>query len=49
MVTDTKTPSETITHAYTTSPIAINAKRDFPEVEDAVRLAQDGFLVRKGM
>ncbi len=40
VVTDTKTPSETITHAYTTSPIAINAKRDFPEGEYAVRISQ---------
>ncbi len=48
VVTDTKTPSETITQGMTTTPIAINMKKDFPEVEDAVRLARDGFLVRKG-
>ena len=48
VVTDTKTPSETITQAATTTPIAINVKKDFPEVEDAVRLGRDGFLVRKG-
>jgi len=48
VVTDTKTPSETIKQAYTTSPIAINVKREFPEVEDAVRLGQDEFLVHKG-
>lgn len=44
IVTDTKTPSETIVHALTTAPIAINAKKDFREVEDAVRLGRDGFL-----
>lgn len=48
VVTDTKTPSETITQGATTTPIAINMKKDFPEVEDAVRLRRDGFLVRKG-
>ncbi|MGC4035903.1 MAG: ABC transporter permease [Chitinophagaceae bacterium] len=48
VVTETKTPSESNKHPYSTSPIAINLKRDFPEVEDAVRLSQDGFLVHKG-
>ena len=48
VVTDTKTPSETIEQEATSTPIAINMKKDFPEVEDAVRLARDGFLVRKG-
>src|SRR5829696_9264937 len=48
VVTDTKTPSETIKQARTTTPIAINLKKDFPEVEDAVRLATDAYLVRKG-
>jgi putative ABC transport system permease protein len=47
VVTDTKTPSETISQGMTTTPIAINIKKDFPEVADAVRLARDGFLVRK--
>jgi len=48
VVTDTKTPSETISQAMTTTPVAINLKKDFPEVEDAVRLGTDGFLVTKG-
>lgn len=48
VVTDTKTPSETISQGRTTTPIAINMKKDFPEVEDAVRLGTDGFLIRKG-
>ena len=48
IVTDVKTPSETIHTGRTTTPIAINLKKDFPEVEDAVRIGEDGFLVRKG-
>ena len=48
VVTDTKTPSETIQQGMTTAPIAINMKKDFPEVEDAVRFAWDDYLVRKG-
>jgi putative ABC transport system permease protein len=49
IVADVKTPSETITtQGITSGPIAINIKRDFPEVEDAVRLTGDDFLVRKG-
>jgi len=48
VVTDTKTPSETISQGRTTTPIAINLKKDFPEIEDAVRLGTDGFLIRKG-
>lgn len=48
VVSDVKTPSETITTGLTTSPVAINMKREFPEVEDAVRFSRDGFLVRKG-
>jgi putative ABC transport system permease protein len=48
IVTDTKTPSETIKQSHTTTPIAINLKRDFPEVEEAVRLGTDAYLVRKG-
>lgn len=48
VVTDTKTPTETIRQGITTGPLAINMKKDFPEVEDAVRLSRDEFLVRKG-
>jgi putative ABC transport system permease protein len=48
IVTDTKTPSETISQGLTTTPIAINIKKDFPEVEDAVRLERDELLVHKG-
>lgn len=48
VVTDVKTPTETISTGMTTTPIAINIKKDFPEVEDAVRVTRDEFLVRKG-
>src|ERR1700712_3283648 len=48
VVTDVTTPSETDKISISTAPIAINMKRDFPEVEDAVRLSQDEFLVHKG-
>ena len=48
VVSDVKTPSETIHDGLTTSPVAINMKKEFPEVEDAVRFSRDGFLVRKG-
>ncbi len=47
VVTDVKTPTETIRTGMTTTPIAINVKKDFPEVEDAVRVTRDEFLVRK--
>jgi putative ABC transport system permease protein len=45
---EVRTPTETIHSALTTTPVAINMKRDFPEVEEAVRLGRDGFLIRKG-
>ncbi len=48
VVTDTKTPTETIEQSHTTTPIGINLKRDFPEVQQQVRLEEDEFLVRKG-
>jgi putative ABC transport system permease protein len=48
VVTDVKTPTETGHEPTTTGPIAIYAKKDFQEVEDAVRLTSDEFLVRKG-
>ncbi|MEX6687056.1 ABC transporter permease [Danxiaibacter flavus] len=48
VVTDVKTPTETIRTGMTTTPIAINVKKDFPEVEDAVRVTRDEFLIRKG-
>jgi putative ABC transport system permease protein len=48
IVSDVKTPSETISSGITIAPLAIYLKKDFPEVEDAVRISSDGFLVRKG-
>src|SRR3954471_3645890 len=48
VVSEVRTPTETIQTGLTTTPVAINMKRDFPEVEEAVRLGRDGFLVRKG-
>jgi putative ABC transport system permease protein len=49
IVTDVKTQSELIQEGMTTGPIALNTKKEFPEIEEAVRIAPpDGFLVRKG-
>ncbi len=49
VVADIKTPSETDDKmGITTSPIAIFMKKDFPEVEDAVRLGTDELLFQKG-
>ena len=48
VISDVKTPTETIKSSYITSPVAPNLKKDFPEIEDAVRIAPDGFLVKKG-
>ncbi|MFT4152869.1 ABC transporter permease [Parafilimonas sp.] len=47
VVSDVRTPSETIAAGITVAPVAIYLKKDFPEVEDAVRFASDGFLVKK--
>jgi putative ABC transport system permease protein len=46
--TEVRTPTEIIHTGLTTTPVAINMKRDFPEVEEAVRLGRDGLLVRNG-
>src|SRR4029077_20098677 len=48
VVADVKTPSESMPIGITTAPIAINVKKDFPEVEDAVRLSRDELLVHRG-
>ncbi|HVX25657.1 MAG TPA: ABC transporter permease [Parafilimonas sp.] len=48
IVSDVKTPSETVRDGTTITPLAIYLKKDFPEVEDAVRFSVDGFLVKKG-
>ncbi|HVV02739.1 MAG TPA: ABC transporter permease [Puia sp.] len=48
VVGDVKTPTETISTGLTVTPVGPNLKRDFPEVEDAVRLWRDGILVHRG-
>ena len=47
IVGDLKTPSETLQVGITIAPLAVYLKKDFPEVEEAVRLQSDGFLVKK--
>jgi len=48
LVTDIKTPSETINTSVTSWAFAPNIKRDFPEVEAFTRVSGGSFLVRKG-
>jgi len=48
MVSDVKTPTEIIPIGTTIAPLAIYLKKDFPEVEEAVRIGSDGFLVKSG-
>src|SRR4051794_35551758 len=47
VVAEVKTPSETLPVGITVGPVAINLKKDFPEVEEAVRVAHDDLLVHK--
>jgi putative ABC transport system permease protein len=48
VVADVITPTETLRQGLATAPIAVNMKKDFPEVEDAVRLGTDSYLIRLG-
>ena len=48
IVTDIKTPSETINTGVTSWAFAPNIKADFPEVEAFVRISGGSFLVKKG-
>lgn len=48
LVTDIKTPTETINTGVTAWPFAPNIKADFPEVESFVRVSGGSFLVKKG-
>ncbi|HYH14414.1 MAG TPA: ABC transporter permease [Flavisolibacter sp.] len=48
LVTDVKTPSETIHAGITSWPMAPNIKADFPEVASFVRINKTDVLVRKG-
>ncbi len=47
VVADVITPTEMETTGRATTPIGPTMKKDFPEVEDAVRLGTGQFLVRK--
>jgi putative ABC transport system permease protein len=47
LVTDIKTPSNTLHGSTTSAPMAINIKKDFPEVESAVRIKYGSYLVRR--
>lgn len=47
VVADVKTPTETIESSAVTSPVAINLKKDFPEIEEAIRIAPEELLVTK--
>ena len=48
VVTDIKTPTETLTIAGTSAPMAAYMKQDFPEVEDMVRIDEANFLIQRG-
>ncbi|MDR6943223.1 ABC transporter permease [Mucilaginibacter pocheonensis] len=48
LVTDIKTPTETINTGITAWPFAPNIKNDFPEVESFVRVSGGSFLIRRG-
>lgn len=48
LVTDVKTPSETIHAGITSWPMAPNIKADFPEVETFTRVNRTSMLITKG-
>jgi putative ABC transport system permease protein len=48
VVTDIKTPTETLNIGGTSAPMAAYMKQDFPEVEDMVRIDEAGFLIQRG-
>jgi putative ABC transport system permease protein len=47
VVVDVTTPTKKIRTYACSAPVAINLKKDFPEVEDAVRLVSEPLLVRR--
>jgi putative ABC transport system permease protein len=47
IITDIKTPSDLLQWSSTSAPMAINMQKDFPEVESAVRISGQSFLIRK--
>ncbi len=48
VVTDIKTPTETLNISSTSAPMAAYLKTDFPEVADMVRLDDAGLLIQRG-
>ena len=48
VVTDIKTPTETLNSWSTSAPMAAYMKADFPEVEDMVRFDDAGLLIQRG-
>ena len=48
VISDIKTPSDVLLWSSTPGAAAINMQKDFPEVEAAVRISGQSFLVRKG-
>ena len=48
VVTDIKTPTETLNINITSAPMAAYMKADFPEVEDIVRLDDARLLIQRG-
>ena len=45
---DMKTASRNVHSSANSAPVALNLKKDFPEVEEAVRFQEEELLVRKG-
>ena len=48
VISDIKTPSDVLNWSSTPGAAVINMQRDFPEVESAVRISGQSFLVKKG-
>ena len=48
VVSRVSTPTGVDSEGMTITPIAPNVKKEYPEVEEAVRLSRDGYLVRRG-
>ena len=48
VVTDIKTPTETLNSWSTSAPMAAYMKADFPEVKDMVRFDDAGLLIQRG-
>ena len=48
LVCDVKTPTETLTEeSITSGPMALNISKDFPEVENFVRITPENLLIRR--